>query len=1217
MRLRTFLSLLFLLALLLIGVAAGGAVWLAASERGLETVGRLLVSASGGRLALSGLRGRLFGPMFADELSWRSQEILVAARGVEIDWTPSALPRRRLEIGVLKVGGLSVETLDSNESSSSPDDLTLPLAVSIRRLAVDSLRWNGAPPVTALAVRLTSDGRRHVVETLSFTTGDFSVTGGVTLDGRAPFSLQGNAKVSGTLAGHPVAMSLTAGGALARVELAARLLRGAEGEAQATLTPFATLPFGDARAELRGLVPSDWFAGAPDAKLDLAARLETHDGREGGAPEYEFIVINRQAGPFDHRRIPFETARIKVSPEDSAARLQVRLTLPGGALEGSGRWSSVGSLDLDLEAKRLDAARLVSTLLPTRFDGPLAVSLDAGRQSARLAWRDERWRLQADVEHAGGTLTVKALEIAAHDTLLTVSGRLELEGEQAFAATGKLRGFDPSRFARAPAARLDADFEAKGHLTPQPAVEGRFSLGESSRHAGLPLAGKGRLSLAWPRIHGVDAELSAGPNRVRATGGFGRDGDRLSLDIDAPRLAPFGIDGQLRGRVDLTGSPQRPSLALDLAAPRLSLPDLGSFSGLRLQAGLALEPDAPLRLEFALERFSRPGETDSVRAVKARATGSCRSHRVEAGGVFTVSGHARQLRLAAEGGLSDDRRWLGQLRELILTENEGPFRLELRRPAPLSVGLSGGSIGPLALAGSAPDWTAELGVEADAERLRMDLAADGKEFGHIKGGIEAGMRGPWQIAMDSPWRGSIELDAPELAWLGGLSGGGWRTGGKLAGTLEIAGTPASPRPIGRFDGSELSLELADQGLRLVDGELAAEFDGGALRIVRLAFASALTEPPRALRLELGNGAQRFAAPGRLEVSGELSIGGAGAENAFLDARLDRVGVWQSSDQWIAVSGAGRIAWRARALDVSGEIGVDAGYWQLAPAGMPRLSDDVLLKNPGRPERDGTRLNLDLELKANLGRHFLFRGAGLRTWLDGDVRLSAQGRDLPRAAGAIRLRDGRFDAYGQQLDIERGFLTFHGLLDDPALDVRAMRKGLAVEAGVEVGGTARRPVVRLVSDPDLPDPDKLSWLLLGHGPESMGVGDAATLVSAAGGLLGDDSGGVVQQLKDAFGIDEFGVRQGEIGGDGGRAPASRIAPAGAGAPAAPDNQILTVGKRLSAHAALTYEQSLTNAESVIKLTVNLTRRIAVIGRAGSDNALDVFYTLTFGQPPGRR
>ncbi|MDR1936719.1 MAG: translocation/assembly module TamB domain-containing protein, partial [Candidatus Accumulibacter sp.] len=365
---------------------------------------------------------------------------------------------------------------------------------------------------------------------------------------------------------------------------------------------------------------------------------------------------------------------------------------------------------------------------------------------------------------------------------------------------------------------------------------------------------------------------------------------------------------------------------------------------------------------------------------------------------------------------------------------------------------------------------------------------------------------------------------------------------------------------------------------------------------------------------------RFAAPGRVDVSGELRIGdGATAENAFLDVRLDRFGAWQLPDQWVAVSGNGRVSWRAGSLDVSGELGVDAGYWQLAPAGMPRLSDDVRVERPEAPARGGARpnLDLDLDLKAGLGRRFLFRGAGLQTWLAGDVRLRARGRDLPRASGAIRLRDGRFDAYGQQLDIERGLLTFHDLLNDPALDVRAVRKGLAVEAGVQVGGSARRPVVRLVSDPELPDADKLAWLLLGHGPESMSAGDAALLAAAADDLLGNDSGGIVRQLKNTFGIDEFGVRQGDIGGNAARAPGSRIVARSVDAAAStPNDPILSVGKRLSANATLAYEQSLTKAESVVKLTVNLTRRVAVIARAGSDNALDIFYTLTFGQPPRR-
>ena len=374
-------------------------------------------------------------------------------------------------------------------------------------------------------------------------------------------------------------------------------------------------------------------------------------------------------------------------------------------------------------------------------------------------------------------------------------------------------------------------------------------------------------------------------------------------------------------------------------------------------------------------------------------------------------------------------------------------------------------------------------------------------------------------------------------------------------------------------------------------------------------------PPRALRLAVGDGlAALTQAPGRLEISGEMRLDAApGADQAFLDIRLDRLGAWQLPDQWVAVSGDGRLNWQDGTLGIHGKLAVDAGYWQLARSGTPRLSDDVVVRRPGQEKAaGGLRPKLDLDVSSELGRNFLFSGAGLNAKLDGDIRLRAKGRDLPRASGNIRTREGRFDAYGQQLSIEHGILTFQGLLDNPALDVHAVRQGLPVEAGVQIGGTVQRPVIKLVSDPELPDAEKLAWLVLGHGPDKMGGGDATTLLAAAGGLLGNNSGNVVQQLKQNFGVDEFGIRSGQIGDNGGRQPTSRIAGSSSfDSTTTTGSQIFSVGKRLSSNALLSYEQALGKAESVVKLTVNLSRQISVVGRAGSDNALDVFYTLTFG------
>ena len=323
------------------------------------------------------------------------------------------------------------------------------------------------------------------------------------------------------------------------------------------------------------------------------------------------------------------------------------------------------------------------------------------------------------------------------------------------------------------------------------------------------------------------------------------------------------------------------------------------------------------------------------------------------------------------------------------------------------------------------------------------------------------------------------------------------------------------------------------------------------------------------------------------------------------------------DRWLTVSGDGSISWLAETLAVRGRLAVDAAYWQMAPTGAPRLSDDVvILAADGTAQPAGFRPRLDLDLETDLGRNFMFSGLGLETRLAGSVRLQAEGRDLPRATGRIRTQGGRFEAFGQQLEIERGILTFQGLVDNPAIDARAVRRGLAVEPGVQISGTVQRPVVRLVSDPDLPDVEKLSWLVLGHGPEQGGAGAAGLLLSAAGSLFGNDSGGLVRQIKQGFGIDEFSVRQGEIGDSGGRQMGSRVVGGSFDTSAGTGNQILSVGRRLSSNVLLSYDQSLGRAGSVVKLTIALNRQVSLIARAGSDNALDVLYTLTFGESERR-
>ena len=59
-----------------------------------------------------------------------------------------------------------------------------------------------------------------------------------------------------------------------------------------------------------------------------------------------------------------------------------------------------------------------------------------------------------------------------------------------------------------------------------------------------------------------------------------------------------------------------------------------------------------------------------------------------------------------------------------------------------------------------------------------------------------------------------------------------------------------------------------------------------------------------------------------------------------------------------------------------------------------------------------------------------------------------------------------------------------------------------------------------------------------------------------------------------------------------------------------NQVVTVGKRLSTRAYLSFEQNFLGTESIVKLSYALTRVLSVVARAGTDNGLDLNYAISF-------
>jgi translocation and assembly module TamB len=178
--------------------------------------------------------------------------------------------------------------------------------------------------------------------------------------------------------------------------------------------------------------------------------------------------------------------------------------------------------------------------------------------------------------------------------------------------------------------------------------------------------------------------------------------------------------------------------------------------------------------------------------------------------------------------------------------------------------------------------------------------------------------------------------------------------------------------------------------------------------------------------------------------------------------------------------------------------IDAGYWELARSGTPQLSDDVLIKRAGDGQAKASAgAAVVLEPRRRPGPPLSLSRRRRRKPSGGRPQDRAR-RERNAARGPVRSApsDGRFDAYGQKLDIERGILNFQGLIDNPGLNIRAIRSNLPVEAGVEVTGTARRPIVGWFPTPRCRMPRSSPGWFSGMPPINSGAGQVGALLAAA-------------------------------------------------------------------------------------------------------------------------
>jgi translocation and assembly module TamB len=1168
------------------GVVLGASAWLLYTGPGLRWAAAQAQRASGGKLELEGVSGALAREIEVKSMVYLDAPLRVQARETAVQLELLAVLGGRVGVRSLRAKSLDVALgpVQEGKPGARPQ---VPLGVRVERADIER-------------IAVQRGAARYLIE--DFSVRDAIVLHTGTLSASAAFELR-----------HPEypvsAREVRLGGSLERLELAfdGRIAE-IPAKARGVLTPSAPQILSALEAQAGPLDLQRLKAEWPHTMLSVT--LSARAGA-GGALAGSLAARNAAPGPLDDRRIPLASLDTRFATVDlrSFTLENVKAALaPAGALVGHGELG-VGNAQFDLQVSELDLRALRSSLHRTRLAG--SVRLATGdKQTLRGTLSQDGMRVSADVARSGEVVEIRSLRAEAHGGAASGSARLRLGDPLRFEAKLRLEHFDPARFGEYPSGDINGSVEGNGRLGAEPAVDARWAIQDSTLEGRtLETRGAGRFSRAGAAR--VLAQARFGGARLTARGDFGRPGDELGWALEVPGIEHF-VAG-LEGRLDASGT-----LAGTLEEPRGTL--VAKAAQLRLPQGMLL------------------------RSATAKASGSLARHSAD----LSVLAEGVNLDARLRGGWRKESGWAGELQAL---RNTGRYPMELVAPAPLRIAPGGVEMGKLeaklaagrvlvtrlawsrdrlASSGEFSALPAQWLVLAAglAERARSTLLLDGHwdlaasprlagtaSVRRASGDVTLVERGAVALGLDKaqlearftdgrvsavasiasryasatvkaevmPEPGASGLaitpasaltfdarvDAADLRVLAQPLLADGRIEGRLSADLRGRGSLGKPLLAGTLSGEAIGFEMPPLGVFLKNGQLRAALEGDSLRITQFS---------------IQGGEGRLTASGSLPL--QLAAGG-----ARLAWRAEKFGLLERPDMRLAVSGSGEAALVDKRVSLSGSLRADRGYLELDQQRLPKLGDDVVIVGQEREERQKTaRVPVALDLRLDLGDELEVRGYGLEGKLAGELQIETTKDGELRAYGRIRTVNATFLAYGQRLYVDPGLAIFDGPLENPSLQMTAWRRNQQVEVGVQVSGSARSPRVQLVSQPPVPEGERLSWLVLGRAPSDATKADLGLLQAAAGALLSrGDKMPLDRRIARAFGLDEISLRgSGEVA-----------------------DRVVAVGKRLSDRLYISYEQGLGAAASaLVKLDLSLTQRFAVRAETGTSSGIGLFYRFSW-------
>ena len=1108
-------------------------------------------------------------------------------------------------------------------------------------MVIEGNRAQGRVTITARTLRVRDgriDGRIDAQQ--------FDASGGLTLRAGKPFGMEANA--TGHLrmsSGVVLALDGTAKGDFDRLEFAAQLQQ----PQRAAITAVLTRP--DERWNIAGHVDAatfaldPWMQKPPFSLRNVALDVQANPDRieiagNLGIPELDSRDLTVAAsGNFAKRVLTIASADIALNDSPAKVRAQGTVTLDGESptLDVAAQWEN---LQWPLHgAAVVRSATGEGTLrgpMPydftttARVDGP---NLPPAQGSARGVLSKE-------------DLTIAQYDVKAFDGTVTGSGQLQFAQPRAWKLTTRADDINPVELHEEFPGRIDVRAQAEGKGFDKRAS---FRVALTSLRGTLrnePVRARATVQRDGKTWQVSDGRLAFGGARVTLDGKL-RDTIEAQWSIRAPALDRLLPDAA--GSFESTGSASG-ALKSPHVIAKLHGENLRYAGWLARQLDIDADVDAaggnPSRLIVDARQIGRGGPL--IDRLQMTGTGLATDHRI----ALDVTGFPPQPQSGAPhavmevAGRYDKEVWNATITTTELSTGAANQQLKVPEPATVLAARDRAQLENFCLVIGAGRMCAEgrwqrggawqgtvSGYEIPLASVLPPSGADAEIAGRIEGRVHAfGTAG-------QPWQGEAGARIIDAAIIYRPPGAEPETLNLGTGGLAATATPqriefsfgiqaftdtflyASARlqRDGRNDVMNLPL-TGDMRARAADANilplLFPEIDNAAgLLTANATIGGTLALPEFNGRIELANGEfdsyrvnlalrelgvvadlentrLRFrgkarAGEGQLEADGQLTWRG-GASQGELHIRGQNLLVADLPEYRVVASPDLRFRVDGKRMDVTGDVKIPSARIQPAQlTGAVRASDDARYVGEHPAERAGLFV-VHSEVRVDMGDDVRVDAFGLQGRIVGGVGTTVQTGETPIGRGELSVDEGRYEAFGQKLEIGRGRLLFDvSPLDDPGLDIEARRRVETTEVGLNVRGTLREPRLTFFSDPSMTQSQIVSYLLTGKSVDSITGAETASFTKSRDSLAMQGGGFLASQLGRRIGIEEVGVE-------------STVNSAGEA------NTALVLGKFLSPRLFISYGISLTELSNTMKLRYTISDKWVFKTEAGEDQSADLEY-----------